>query len=85
MVSVHDFLDGFGAGMATKPERSQARQPGVLFPEIRFYTNDTWPMIRGVAGANGDPILLMNRYSRGVIYVLTIPENQGICTSCRRR
>jgi hypothetical protein len=49
----------------------------IRFPEIRFYTNDSWPLIRGVTNAHGVPILLMNRYSRGVLYVLNIPDNPG--------
>ena len=48
-----------------------------MFPDIRFYTNDSWPLIRGVADAYGVPILLLNRYSRGVLYVLNIPDNPG--------
>jgi hypothetical protein len=31
--------------------------------------------VRGVAGARGFPIVLMNHYSKGIFYVLTIPEN----------
>ena len=50
---------------------------GLLFPEIRFYTNDAWPLIRGVAQARGVPILLMDRYSRGALYILNIPDNPG--------
>jgi hypothetical protein len=30
-----------------------------------------------VASAHGVPILLMNRYSRGILYVLNIPDNVG--------
>ncbi|HWB45903.1 MAG TPA: hypothetical protein VG900_10725, partial [Hyphomicrobiaceae bacterium] len=36
---------------------------------------DAWPILRGVAGAKGFPIMLMNHYGRGVLYVLAIPEN----------
>ena len=55
-----------------------ARQPAVLFPEIRFFTNDMWAVVRGVAGAKGFPIVLMNRYSKGIFYVLDGPgEHRG--------
>ena len=33
---------------------------------IRFYTNDAWKILRGVAEARGFPLMLMNRYSRGI-------------------
>jgi hypothetical protein len=52
-------------------------QPAIVFPELTFYTNDSWPIIRGVANAKGFPILLVNRYSKGVFYVLNIPDNFG--------
>ena len=77
VLSIHDFLNGFGAGNGASLNDPKHDNPAVLFPEIRFYTNDSWGIVRGVAGAKGDPILLMNRYSKGVIYLLTIPENQS--------
>jgi hypothetical protein len=75
--AVHDFLNGYGAGNGTSLNDPGAPDPAILFPEIHFYTNDSWPIIRGVAGAKGYPILLMNHYSNGIIYVLAIPENVG--------
>ncbi|MDE1937538.1 MAG: hypothetical protein KGI68_00835 [Alphaproteobacteria bacterium] len=77
IISIHDFLNGFGAGNGTSLNDPKHDNPSILFPEIRFYTNDSWGIVRGVAGAKGDPILLMNHYSKGVIYLLTIPENEG--------
>jgi hypothetical protein len=74
---VSKFLDGFGAGSGKSLNDPGAVQPQILFPALKFYTNDTWPVIRGVAADKGYPILLMNRYSKGVIYVLAIPENPG--------
>jgi hypothetical protein len=44
---------------------------------VPVYTNDSWALIRGVNNAHGFPILLMNRYSRGIFYVLNIPDNSG--------
>jgi hypothetical protein len=31
--------------------------------------------VRAIAGGNGYPLLLMDRYSRGILYVLAIPDN----------
>ncbi len=64
----------------------------MLFPELAFYTNDSWGIIRGVANAKGFPILLMNRYGGGILYVITMPENlgdlynlpQGVTTEIKR-
>jgi len=76
-VSIHDFINGYGAGNGTSLNDPKQDNPSVLFPEIRFMTNDTWGIIRGVASAKGFPIVLMNRYSKGVLYVVTIPENMS--------
>lgn len=76
-VLVHDFINGFGAGNGTRLNDAAHDNPAVLVPEIHFFTNDSWPIIRGVASAKGFPMMLMNRYSKGVIYLLNIPENIG--------
>jgi hypothetical protein len=76
-IAVRDFVEGYGAGAGTSGNEPGNTGHDMLFPEIRFYTNDSWPLIRGVTHARGVPILLMNRYSRGVLYVLNIPDNPG--------
>lgn len=77
-VAVRDFIGAYGAGRGVNlNEPDVAGGAGILFPDIRFYTNDSWPLIRGVADGYGVPILLLNRYSRGVLYVLNIPDNPG--------
>jgi hypothetical protein len=74
-VAVRDFIDGYGAGSGTPLNDPTDDNPAVVFPELHFYTNDSWPIIRAVAGPRGFPIVLMNRYSRGILYVLNIPDN----------
>jgi hypothetical protein len=54
---------------------SAALDRGILIPQIRFLTNDAWALVSGIADGNGYPLLLMDRYSKGILYVLTIPEN----------
>jgi len=49
----------------------------VIFPQIHFYTNDTWPLIRGEDSANAVPILLATQYGPGELYVLDVPANMG--------
>ena len=75
VVSIRDFASGFGAGRGQSLNDPKQNNPAVLFPEIRFFTNDMWAVVRGVAGAKGFPIVLMNHYSKGIFYVLTVPEN----------
>ncbi len=76
-VSVRDFFGAFGAGAGTSLNEPGRAAPSIAFPELRFFTNDAWPLIRGVSQSYGVPILLMDRYSHGVLYVLNIPENPG--------
>jgi hypothetical protein len=69
----HQYAGGFGAGnFSTLDGETNA---DVLFPEIDFLTNDSWSLVRAEANGNGFPLLLMNRYSRGVLYVWTMPDN----------
>ncbi len=75
VIAIHNFINGFGAGNGTLLNDPAKPTPDILFPEIRFYTNDSWGIIRGVSGAKGDPLLLMNGYSKGTIYLLNIPDN----------
>jgi hypothetical protein len=76
-IAVRDFVAGYGSGKGMSLNEPNVARAGILFPDIRFYTNDSWPLIRGVANAYGVPILLMHGYSRGVLYVLNIPDNPG--------
>lgn len=75
VVAIHDYMGGFGAGSGQSLSDPKLPTPAVLFPELHFFTNDMWAVVRGVAGAKGFPLVLMNRYSKGIFYVLTVPEN----------
>ncbi len=69
----HTYAGGYGAGnFSTLDNGTNA---DVLFPEIFFLTNDSWSLVRAEAGGNGFPLLLMNRYAKGILYVWTIPDN----------
>ena len=52
----------------------------LLLPEIRYFTNDSWEVVTAFTSPNrasGTPILLSAKYSKGLLYVLTIPQAQG--------
>lgn len=74
-VLIDQFVEGYGAGNGTSLNALDGTQKPILFPDMRFYTNDSWAIVRGVAGAKGFPLLLMNHYSAGTLYMLTVPEN----------
>jgi hypothetical protein len=69
----HQYAGGFGAGIFSTLDGN--KNADVLFPEIDFLTNDSWSLVRAEANGNGFPLLLMNRYSKGILYVWTMPEN----------
>ncbi len=69
----HQFAGGYGAGDFSALDGET--NADVLFPEIDFLTNDSWPLVRAEANGNGFPLLLLNRYSRGALYVWTMPDN----------
>jgi len=69
-----DYSTGFGSG-----ERSELGsglpKPPILFPEVRFQTNDAWSLVSAIENGNGYPLVLMDKYATGVLYVWTVPDN----------
>ncbi len=51
----------------------------ILINQIGYYTNDTWEIVSAgnplTGGTSGWPILHRGKYSKGNIYVLTIPDD----------
>ncbi len=76
-MAVRRYFGSFGAGTGERLNVPGERAPRVIFPGIRFYTNDTWPVIRGEAADHGVPILLMTGFARGELFVLNVPSNMG--------
>ncbi|HEX3357535.1 MAG TPA: hypothetical protein VHS31_11245, partial [Tepidisphaeraceae bacterium] len=76
-VAVRNYLGGYGPGNGIQLAGADSKNPMVMIPEIRFLTNDAWQLVSAVEADTGFPILLMDRYSKGILYILTIPENQG--------
>lgn len=67
-----NYFAGFGPGAARPLARSE---PGILFPAIRFDTNQDWAVVRGLANGRSAPLLLMDHYGKGELLVWAIPEN----------
>ncbi len=72
-ILAHQYLSSFGAGNGTPIGDEQASD--VLFQEIDFLTNDSWALVRALADGRGYPLLFMDRYSKGILYIWTIPDN----------
>ncbi len=73
-VAVREFQGGRGMAGASKVE------PDILLPEIRYATNDSWEVVSAFTSptkTSGTPILLSAKYSKGIFYVLTIPNAPG--------
>ena len=66
---VNDF------GYAGKSERE------FIIPQVKYFTNDAWEVISAgrplTGGVSGYPILLRDTYSKGTLFVLTIPDDFG--------
>jgi hypothetical protein len=74
VLAATSYVAGFGSGAGSEVA---AAQQGILFPEVHFYTNEDWAVVRGLANGRGVPLLLMDRYGKGTLYVWTIPENMN--------
>ena len=67
------YVEGFGFGAGTVLGHSKP----ILFPLIHFYTNEEWAVLRGIASQAGVPILLMDHYGKGELYVVAVPEEMN--------
>ena len=68
------YTTGYGSGNRSGLG-DDARASGVLFPAIRFNTNDAWSLVSAMSDNVGFPLLLMDRYDKGVLYIWTMPDN----------
>jgi hypothetical protein len=73
VVPATEYVEGFGFGAGTVLGRSKP----VLFPLIHFYTNEEWAVLRGIDQQAGVPLLLMDHYGKGELYVLAVPEEMN--------
>jgi hypothetical protein len=50
--------------------------PPILFPQLRFLTNDAWALASAMSDGVGFPLLVLDRYGKeGRFYVWNIPDN----------
>ena len=73
VVPATEYVEGFGFGGGTVLGHSKP----ILFPLIHFYTNEEWAVLRGIASQAGVPLLLMDRYGDGELYVVAVPEEMN--------
>ena len=66
---VRDFAAGFGP-----PVRSAK---DILIPQIQYLTNDSWELVSALGDGIGWPMLHSADYGKGVLYVLTVPDDFG--------
>ena len=67
------YVAGFGFGAGTPIGKTRP----ILFPLIHFATNEDWAVVRGLDDGGGVPLLLMDHYGKGELYVLDVPEEQN--------
>ena len=52
-----------------------------IIPQVKYFTNDAWEVVSAgrplTGGVTGYPILLRDTYSKGMLFVLTIPDDFG--------
>jgi hypothetical protein len=73
VVPATEYVEGFGFGGGTVLGHSKP----IPFPLIHFYTNEEWAVLRGIASQAGVPLLLMDHYGKGELYVVAVPEEMN--------
>lgn len=73
--NVNQYLYSTNGGITMKSCLEAAKK--IIIPQIRFFTNDVWELAGAYGEDNNFPILLKSSYSKGRIYVLTIPDDMG--------
>lgn len=72
-VSTHEF-------MAAKKFDGVKSESEILLPQITYFTNDAGSVLDAYTSGSrtsGNPVLLKAKYSKGLLYVLTIPNAVG--------
>jgi len=72
-VAAREFAVGFGG-------RGPRLDNAILLPKIRYATNDAWELVSAFTSLNrasGTPVLLSAKYSKGMLYLLTVPPGEG--------
>lgn len=64
--TISDFVVGWHGCKSSEP---------MIIPQIEYLTNDSWEDISTLGGPIGWPILHQAMYSKGSLFVLTIPDN----------
>lgn len=64
---VNQFRAGWGRLMET--------EHAMIIPQLTYLTNDSWEVISALDDTNGWPLLHRADYSRGQLFVLTVPDN----------
>ena len=61
--------------------RSGKSEREFIIPQVKYFTNDAWEVVSAgrplMGGVSGYPILLRDTYSKGILWVLTIPDDFG--------
>jgi hypothetical protein len=73
VAAARQYVAGFGFGAGTVLGESRP----ILWPLIHFYTNEEWAVLRGIDSQAGVPLLLMDHYGKGELYVLAVPEEMN--------
>lgn len=69
------IADGYTAAFGFGDRTVTPAAAPAVFPQVQFLTNDSWALVSAMSDGLGYPLLLMNRYSKGVLYIWTIPDN----------
>ncbi|MGB8454598.1 MAG: hypothetical protein WCD89_19995 [Anaerocolumna sp.] len=71
--NLHSYVGMCGVTMAGNLESSR----DIILTQPQFFTNDVWQIAGGYGEDNNCPIVMKTKYSKGRLFILTIPDDQG--------
>lgn len=74
-VLVNNYMCSSDGGVTVTGKLESSKK--IILDQAQFFTNDVWQIAGGYGEDNNSPILMKTNYSKGKLYILTIPDDQG--------
>ncbi len=74
-VHVNNYMCSADGGVTIAGKLESSKE--IILTQPQFFTNDVWQIAGGYGEDTNCPILMKTNYSKGRLFILTIPDDQG--------